>query len=151
MIHTQTIFYKGGNRIDYQYLIRVKPWKLRGKCHSGVWKWVLTVELIFHGSFLKVRKKVNDELFARRSQLRIQEPGKETLTVSVEQVDRRRHSKHQCFTDSFLLWCWNWKTGELPRWWGDSAYGRGRDARRKFWIKPLKETDLGVAQAFFDP
>ena len=22
---------------------------------------------------------------------------------------------------------------------------------RKFWIKPLKETDLGVAQAFFDP
>ena len=21
----------------------------------------------------------------------------------------------------------------------------------KFWIKPLKETDLGVAQAFFDP
>ena len=27
----------------------------------------------------------------------------------------------------------------------------GGDARRKFWIKPLKETDLGVAQAFFDP
>ena len=21
----------------------------------------------------------------------------------------------------------------------------------KFWIKPLKKTDLGVAQAFFDP
>ena len=34
---------------------------------------------------------------------------------------------------------------------GDSAYERGVDARRKFWIKPLKETDLGVAQAFFDP
>ena len=33
---------------------------------------------------------------------------------------------------------------------GDSAYKRGGDARRKFWIKPLKETDLGVAQAFFD-
>ena len=32
----------------------------------------------------------------------------------------------------------------------DSAYERGGDARRKFWIKPLKETDLGVAQAFFD-
>ena len=31
---------------------------------------------------------------------------------------------------------------------GDSAYERGGDARRKFWIKPLKETDLGVAQAF---
>ena len=34
---------------------------------------------------------------------------------------------------------------------GDSAYEDGTDARRKFWIKPLKETDLGVAQAFFDP
>ena len=34
---------------------------------------------------------------------------------------------------------------------GDSAYERGGDARRKFWIKPLKETDLGVVQAFFDP
>ena len=33
----------------------------------------------------------------------------------------------------------------------DSAYERGGDDRRKFWIKPLKETDLGVAQAFFDP
>ena len=42
-------------------------------------------------------------------------------------------------------------TGELPRGWGDSAFGRGRDAHRKFWIKPLKETDLGVAQTFFDP
>ena len=35
--------------------------------------------------------------------------------------------------------------------WGDSAYEGGGDARRKVWIKPLKETDLGVAQAFFDP
>ena len=34
---------------------------------------------------------------------------------------------------------------------GNSAYERGLDARRKFWINPLKETDLGVAQAFFDP
>ena len=34
---------------------------------------------------------------------------------------------------------------------GNSAYERGGDARQKFWIKPLKETDLGVAQAFFDP
>ena len=34
---------------------------------------------------------------------------------------------------------------------GNSAYERGGDARRKFRIKPLKETDLGVAQAFFDP
>ena len=34
---------------------------------------------------------------------------------------------------------------------GDSAYEKGEDARRKFWIKPLQETDLGVAQAFFDP
>ena len=29
--------------------------------------------------------------------------------------------------------------------------GLDSDARRKFWIKPLKEIDLGVAQAFFDP
>ena len=34
---------------------------------------------------------------------------------------------------------------------GDFAYERGGDARRKFWIKPLKETDLAVAKAFFDP
>ena len=34
---------------------------------------------------------------------------------------------------------------------GDSAYEKGGGTRRKFWIKPLKETDLGVAQAFFDP
>ena len=34
---------------------------------------------------------------------------------------------------------------------GDSAYERGGDARRTFWIKPLKETDLGEVQAFFDP
>ena len=33
----------------------------------------------------------------------------------------------------------------------DSTYERGGDACWKFWIKPLKETDLGVAQAFFDP
>ena len=31
----------------------------------------------------------------------------------------------------------------------DSAYERSGDARRKFLIKLLKETDLGVAQAFF--
>ena len=34
---------------------------------------------------------------------------------------------------------------------GDSAYKRGGDACRKFRIKPLKETDLGMAQAFYDP
>ena len=34
---------------------------------------------------------------------------------------------------------------------GDSAYEVGVDAVRKFWIKPLKETDLGVDQAFLDP
>ena len=34
---------------------------------------------------------------------------------------------------------------------GDSTYERDGDACRKVWIKPLKETDLGVAQAFFDP
>ena len=34
---------------------------------------------------------------------------------------------------------------------GDSAYEVGVDAVRKFWIKPLKETDLGVDQTFLDP
>ena len=33
---------------------------------------------------------------------------------------------------------------------GDS-HKKGGDARRKFWIKPLKETELGAAQPFFDP
>ena len=43
-------------------------------------------------------------------------------------------------------------TGQLPGGGGgDSAYERGGDARRKFWINPLKETDLGVAQASFEP
>ena len=46
-----------------------------------------------------------------------------------------------------ISWCNNW----FPRGGGDSAYERGGDACQKFWIKPLKETDLGVAQAFFDP
>ena len=31
------------------------------------------------------------------------------------------------------------------------SYESGGDARRKFWIKPLKETNLGMAQPFFDP
>ena len=30
-------------------------------------------------------------------------------------------------------------------------YERGGDARRKFWIKHLEETNLGVAQPFLDP
>ena len=34
--------------------------------------------------------------------------------------------------------------------WGVLQYERGGDARRKFWIKPLKETNLGMAQPFFD-
>ena len=38
----------------------------------------------------------------------------------------------------------------MPRW-EDSEYERGGDAHWKFWIKPLKETDQGVPQAFFDP
>ena len=34
---------------------------------------------------------------------------------------------------------------------GESVYGRGGDARQTFWIKPLKETDLSMAQALFGP
>ena len=34
---------------------------------------------------------------------------------------------------------------------GGLPHERGGDVRRKFQIKPLKETNLGVAQSFFDP
>ena len=34
---------------------------------------------------------------------------------------------------------------------GDSTFEKGGDARRKFWLKPLKETYLSVARAFFEP
>ena len=34
---------------------------------------------------------------------------------------------------------------------GGLPYERGGDARQNFWIKPLKETNLGVAQPFFEP
>ena len=34
---------------------------------------------------------------------------------------------------------------------GGLPYEGDRDDRRKFWIKPLSETNLGVAQPFFDP
>ena len=33
---------------------------------------------------------------------------------------------------------------------GGLPYGRVGDARRKFWIKPVKETNLGVGQPFID-
>ena len=39
----------------------------------------------------------------------------------------------------------------LSREGGSSAYERGGDAPRKFWIKLLKETDRGVAQVFLTP
>ena len=39
---------------------------------------------------------------------------------------------------------------DTPRGGGDSSYERGWDARWEFWIKLLKETNLGVAQALFD-
>ena len=34
---------------------------------------------------------------------------------------------------------------------GDSAYERGGDARRQFWMKPLKKTDPGRGASFFWP
>ena len=46
---------------------------------------------------------------------------------------------------------WTPTVSPCPGGGGDSAYERGGDACQKFWIKPLKETNLGVAQAFFDP
>ena len=47
--------------------------------------------------------------------------------------------------------CWPTMLHVTPRGGGDSAYERVGDAHQKFGIKPLKETDLGVAEAFFDP
>jgi len=38
----------------------------------------------------------------------------------------------------------NFTPGVLP-------YEKVEDVRLKIWIKPLKETNLGVAQAFFEP
>ena len=63
-----------------------------------------------------------------------------------------RHSKHLVNTVYYKLrWLLKIATVQgLNPGGGDLAYERGGDARRKFWIKPLKETDLGVAQAFFD-
>ena len=46
---------------------------------------------------------------------------------------------------------WTPTVSPCPGGGGDSEYERGGDACQKFWIKPLKETNLGVAQAFFDP
>ena len=50
----------------------------------------------------------------------------------------------------FSILC-NYFVQDMERGGEDSAYERGGDARWQFWIQPLKETDLGVAQAFFDP
>ena len=48
----------------------------------------------------------------------------------------------------FLENCWNCLL-ERSQTRGGLRIWKGWDARRKFGIKPLKETDLGVAQAFF--
>ena len=45
----------------------------------------------------------------------------------------------------------NYAPYKYPRGGGDSAYERGGDAHQKFWMEPLKETNLVGAQAFFDP
>ena len=36
-------------------------------------------------------------------------------------------------------------------WGGGLPYERGGDVRRNFWIEPLKETNLGVAEPFLTP
>ena len=52
------------------------------------------------------------------------------------------------YCQNYLLRC---SDRQPPGGGGNSSYERGGDVRGKFWIQPLKETDLGVAQAFFDP
>ena len=72
------------------------------------------------------------------------------LRPPLSYVIRRKESK--CFSNTAQeLPRPGGRGGEGGRRMGDSAYERGGDARRKSYIKPLKETDLGVAQAFFDP
>ena len=55
----------------------------------------------------------------------------------------------------FMFVCFSliyeWKQEDNTRHMKDSAYERGGDPRQKFWMEHLKETDLGVPQAFFDP
>ena len=58
------------------------------------------------------------------------------------EVSKRKHWKH---------WHRDWHKISTLKSRGDSACERGGDARRKFWIRPLKETDLGVGQAFLTP
>ena len=67
-------------------------------------------------------------------------------------------TKSQKDAESRDLWevtCWYVYTSiqvkNNPGGGGGELRGGGGDAGRKFWIKPLKETDLGVAQAFFHP
>ena len=68
------------------------------------------------------------------------------LRPPLSYVIRRR--EYKCFSNT---------AQELPRPGRGGGGGgllriwKGRDAPRKFFIKPLKETDLGVAQAFLDP
>ena len=61
-----------------------------------------------------------------------------------------------CSCDSsnpVIMFCFKWFRSVELRGGGGvySAYERGGYPRQKFWIKPVKETDLGMAQAFFDP
>ena len=67
---------------------------------------------------------------------------------------RNLYIKNFKATNNCIFWfsilC-NYFVQDMERRGEDSAYERGGDARWQFWIQPLKETDLGVAQAFFDP
>ena len=67
---------------------------------------------------------------------------------------RNLYIKNFKATNNCIFWfsilC-NYFVQDMERGGEDSAYERGGDARWQFWIQPLKETDLGVAQAFFDP
>ena len=53
------------------------------------------------------------------------------------------HAQYICLATVLCVWM-QYAHVELP-------CERGRDARRKFWIIPLKETNLGVVQPFLTP
>ena len=83
------------------------------------------------------------------------EGGKSEYSSVREQNRRARCPASSChpvyeFNTSLRLAVGQLVNSFLSHPWGeDSAYERDGDASRKFWIKPLKETNLGVAQPFF--
>ena len=72
------------------------------------------------------------------------QPGSSSLSSDTSGKQVEFKLSPVCVQDPFEL-----KHNLTPK--GGLPYKRGGDARRKFWIKPLKETNVGVAKAFLTP